>query len=119
MITQTSNFGISTHRHDFLVFAAEPSRNIEAITNDRGVRAFRFRAIKADIMENLASPELTVSAVAARQGVTSRYIHMLFTIEGTTFSEFVLGQRLMRAHRMLPDARSRLEHQRHPVRGRV
>jgi transcriptional regulator GlxA family with amidase domain len=30
---------------------------------------------------------------------------MLFQAEGITFSKFVLGQRLMRAHRMLSDRR--------------
>jgi AraC-like DNA-binding protein len=30
---------------------------------------------------------------------------MLFEQEGTTFSQFVIGQRLIRAHRMLTDPR--------------
>lgn len=38
------------------------------------------------------------AAVALRQRVTPRYIHMLFETEGITFSEFVLSRRLMRAH---------------------
>jgi AraC-like DNA-binding protein len=37
--------------------------------------------------------------------VTPRYIHKLFENEGLTFSSFVLGQRLSRAHRMLSDPR--------------
>jgi AraC-like DNA-binding protein len=35
--------------------------------------------------------------------VTPRYIHRLFENEGLTFSSFVLGQRLSRAHRILSD----------------
>jgi AraC-like DNA-binding protein len=69
------------------------------------MRAARLKAIKADILENLNSPSLTVTAVAQRQHVTPRYIHMLFETEGITFSEFVLGQRLTRTHRMLFDPR--------------
>jgi AraC-like DNA-binding protein len=59
--------------------------------------------IKADILENLSSPELTETSVALRKRVTPRYIRMLFRAEGTTFSKFVLSQRLMHAHRMLLD----------------
>lgn len=37
--------------------------------------------------------------------MTPRYVHKLFESEGVTYSEFVLGQRLKRAHRMLTDPR--------------
>ena len=43
--------------------------------------------------------------MAARQRVTPRYVQLLFESEGTTFSQFVLEQRLARAHRMLGDPR--------------
>jgi AraC-like DNA-binding protein len=69
-----------------------------------GLGAARLTAIKADIAQHLARPELTVGAVAARQGFTPRYVQLLFEREGTTFSEFVLGQRLLSAHRLLGDA---------------
>jgi uncharacterized membrane protein YkvA (DUF1232 family)/AraC-like DNA-binding protein len=78
-----------------------------AIANRRNMCAVRLKAIKADILENLGD-ELTVTAVALRQGITSRYIHMLFEMEGVTFSKFVLGQRLMRAHGMISDPRTDL-----------
>jgi AraC-like DNA-binding protein len=90
-----------THIHDLIAMALGATRDAAAIANGRGLRAARLRAIKADILENLGSPELTETAVALRQRVTPRYIRILFETEGITFSEFVLGQRLMRAHRML------------------
>lgn len=37
--------------------------------------------------------------------MTPRYIHRLFELDGTTFSEFVLTLRLAHAYRMLRDAR--------------
>jgi len=37
---------------------------------------------------------LSVGAVARRHRVTARYVQKLFEREGTTFSEYVLGQRL-------------------------
>jgi drug/metabolite transporter (DMT)-like permease len=45
-----------------------------------------------DILANLTSPELSVTAVALRQRVTPRYVQMLLEGEGTTFSEFVLNR---------------------------
>jgi AraC-like DNA-binding protein len=72
---------------------------------ERGVRAARLKAVKADIDANLDDLELSVSAVAARHGVTPRYIQKLFEDDGATFSEYVLGQRLAEAHRSLTDPR--------------
>ena len=37
--------------------------------------------------------------------VSDSYIRKLFEGDGTSFSQFVLGRRLMRAHRMLTDRR--------------
>jgi AraC-like DNA-binding protein len=47
-----------------------------------------------------------VNEVALRQGITARYIHMLFESEGVTFSEYVRDQRLTRAHNVLSDRHS-------------
>lgn len=44
-------------------------------------------------------------AVAARHKVTPRYVQRLFEEAGATYTEYVLGQRLARAHRLLTDAR--------------
>jgi AraC-like DNA-binding protein len=94
-----------THIHDLMAMALGAMRDGAAIDNARGVRAARLEAIKADILDNLASPNLAVGDVARRQGVTSRYIHMLFESEGITFSEFVCEARLKRTHGMLLDPR--------------
>ena len=71
---------------------------------DRSPRR-RLRAVKADIVANLSSRDLSVDAMAGRQGISSRYVQMLFEGEGTSFSEFVLKQRLALAHDMLADPR--------------
>jgi AraC-like DNA-binding protein len=70
-----------------------------------GVRAARLQALKSDIMRNLGDCGLTITAVAARQGVTPRYVHKLFESEGGTFSEYVLDHRLREAHRLLTNPR--------------
>ena len=63
--------------------------------------AARLRAIKTDVVRNLEHGDLSVRAVAVRHRVTARYVQKLFEHEGTTFSEYVLGQRLALAHRLL------------------
>jgi AraC-like DNA-binding protein len=69
------------------------------------VRAARLKVIKADILDHLDEPSLAVGAVAARGGVTTRYVQLLFEEQGTTFTEFVLEQRLARIHRYLSEPR--------------
>ena len=68
-----------------------------------GVAAARLQSIKAEIGERLGARDLSAATVAARHGVTSRYVHKLFERDGTTFSEFVLARRLERALQMLGD----------------
>jgi AraC-like DNA-binding protein len=94
-----------THVLDLVAVALGATRDAASIANRRGVRAARLKAVKADIAANLTTRDLSVTAVALRQRVTPRYIHMLFDGEGTTFSQFVLAERLARAHRMLLDPR--------------
>jgi AraC-like DNA-binding protein len=74
-----------------------------------GVRAARLHAVKADILDCLESPDLSVSSVAQRQQLTPRHVHRLFEREGTTLSQFVLGERLARAYRMLTNPAYRVQ----------
>jgi len=96
---------VATHMHDLIAATAGATRDGQEIAEGRGIRAARMRAIMADITANIDNSDLTVAAVAQRQCVTSRYVHKLFEGEGLTFSTFVLGRRLSRAHRMLSDQR--------------
>jgi AraC-like DNA-binding protein len=105
LLTPELRLSVVTHIHDLVAMTLGATRDGAAIASKRGVRAARLRAIMADILANLTNPELTVTAVALRQRVTPRYVHMLFEGEGTTFSEFVLNVRLVHAHRMLTNPR--------------
>jgi AraC-like DNA-binding protein len=96
---------VVTHVHDLVAMAIGATRDGAAIAAERGTRAARLAAVKADIGAHCGDCHLNLIAVAARQHVTPRYIQRLFEREGVTFSEFVLGQRLIRAHRMLADPR--------------
>jgi AraC-like DNA-binding protein len=72
---------------------------------DRGVRAARLAAIKADIGRHLTDGSLSAAALAARHGITPRYLHKLFEDDAMTYSQYVLEQRLALACRRLRDPR--------------
>jgi AraC-like DNA-binding protein len=93
------------HVYDLVALALGATGDAAETAKDGGVRAARLHAIKADILARLNQPGLTVAAIAVRHGVSPRYVQMLFEREGTTFSRFLLDQRLRRAHRMLTDPR--------------
>ena len=92
---------VVTHIHDLVAMSLGATWDGAEIVSKRGLRAARLRAIITDILENLTQPELTVTSVALRQGITPRYVHLVLEGQGTTFSEFVLNARLVHAHRML------------------
>jgi AraC-like DNA-binding protein len=96
-----------THMHDLMAATIGATRDGQAIAEGRGIAAARLRAIMADINANLGDGNLSVVDVAGRHRVTPRYVHKLFENEGLTFSSFVLGQRLARAHRILSDPQLR------------
>jgi AraC-like DNA-binding protein len=93
------------HVYDLLAFILAGPNDGAAATDSGGVRAARLHAIKTDIVERLRSHGLTINAVAARRGLTPRYIQRLFEQEGTSFTSFVLAERLALAHQMLNDRR--------------
>jgi len=94
-----------THVYDLVAMALGATRDAREIARGRGVRAARLREARAFILRNLARGDLTAATVASHLGVTPRYIHMLFEDETESFSEFLLGERLMRARRVLIDER--------------
>jgi AraC-like DNA-binding protein len=94
-----------SHMQDLIAATIAAMRGGRAIAEGRGIAAARLRAIMTDICTHLGEGDLSVAEIAQRQRVTPRYIHKLFENEGLTYSSFVLGQRLARAHRMLSDPR--------------
>jgi len=93
------------HLLDLIALCLGATRDRAIAAQAGGVRAARLQAIKTDIATNLANGSLTVADVAAKHRVTPRYVHKLFEDEGTTFTQFILRQRLHRAYRMLRDQR--------------
>lgn len=94
-----------SHVYDLVAMVLGATRDASNVATGRGVRAARLRAIKADVVDHLGQRDLSINAVAKRNGISPVYIRKLFESEGTSFSEFALEQRLARAHRMLRDPR--------------
>jgi AraC-like DNA-binding protein len=94
-----------SHLCDLMVVTIGATRDAAEMAQGRGVRMARLHAIKQDIAGHLDRSDLSVSALAARQRCTARFVQRLFELEGTTFTEYVLGQRLALARRMLADPR--------------
>ena len=97
---------VATHVHDLVALALGATREAADVANSRGVGAARLRAAKTHIIENINRRDISIGSVALRLGVTPRYLQRLFESDGTTFSAFLLGRRLARAHRMLSEPQS-------------
>lgn len=95
----------AVHLRDLFALVLGAKRDAAVVAEGRGLRAARLQAIKHYIHNNLDDGALAVGVAAARHRITPRYVQLLFEDEGTTFSEFVLNQRLERVHRMLSDPR--------------
>ena len=96
---------VVSHVYDLAAVALGASGDVARVAESHGVRAARLRAIKTDVLQALGDHDLTVTTIAARHRVTPRYVQILFESEGTTFSRFLLLQRLAVAHRTLCDPR--------------
>jgi len=67
----------------------------------RGVSAARLNLLKADILKHLDDTDLTLETVAKANGISERQVQRMFAAADTTFSEFVVEQRLLLARRLL------------------
>jgi AraC-like DNA-binding protein len=71
------------------------------IAGQRGISTARLNLLKADVLRNLDKRNLTIDTVARANGLSGRQAQRMFATSGTTFTEFVLEQRLLLARRLL------------------
>ncbi|WP_174247547.1 AraC family transcriptional regulator [Methylocapsa sp. S129] len=93
--------GLVDHIQDLAALALGANRDAAEIARGRGAKIARLRAIKADVVANLASDVVSTETLAARHRLSPRYIRGLFQSEGASLTDFVLNQRLAQAHRRL------------------
>ena len=73
-----------------------------ALARGRGQTAARLDLMRADVMSALGRNDLCLSEVASRSGLSPRQAQRMFEQAGTTFTEFVLEQRLLMARNTNP-----------------
>lgn len=93
---------VATHVYDLMALAIGATGEGREIARGRGVRAARLETIKADLTRDASQ---SIDEIARRQGVTPRYVQILFEELGTTFGEFVTARRLDVARSMLRSPR--------------
>jgi AraC-like DNA-binding protein len=93
---------VANHVYDLMALVIGATRDGAEQARQRGVRAARLQVIRQDLLRD---PDLTIRDVAIRQGVSPRYVQMLFEEAGTTFTDAVLELRLGAALRMLSSPR--------------
>lgn len=97
------------HIVDLMALMLGPTRDAAQGAKMGGLRAARLDVIKRDIVRNLHVPDLSVQTLAAQHYLTSRSVQRLFESEGTTFTRYLLEQRLARAYELLCDPRRAVE----------
>jgi AraC-like DNA-binding protein len=98
---------VSDHLIDLTALALGTLGDYAEVARQRGATAARLTAIKADILRALSRSDLSTELIAARHGISPRYVRKLFEQAGSSFSIFVLAERLAKAKGMLTDRRHR------------
>jgi AraC-like DNA-binding protein len=89
------------HVCDLLALVLGATRDAAELARTRGVPAARFRAFQDDIRKSHGRPDFSVHTVAARHGISPRYVQRVFEERGTTFTQYLSEQRLASAHQAL------------------
>jgi len=63
--------------------------------------------MKKSVLDNLDRSELTIGSIAQAHGLSPRHAQRLFAQTGTTFTEYVVEQRLLLARRLLGERQHR------------
>ena len=96
---------VSDHIIDLAALALGTRGDYAELARQRGAKAARLAAIRSDILRTIGHGDLSTELIAARHGISPRYVRKLFEEDGSSFSSFVLTERVAKAHRMLIDRR--------------
>ena len=97
---------VTTHVYDLVALALSPQRAAGA-DGSSAIRAARLKATLDQIAADFQEPELSVAAVAHRQGISPRYLQRLLEASGTSFTARVNELRLQRAFALLSGSENR------------
>lgn len=96
---------VALHMRDLVAVLLGARDDAREFLAERGVRAGRLRAIKAEVRAQIGRDGLSAETVALPLRISANYVRKLLQGEGFSFSEYVLGIRLERAFAMLRDRR--------------
>ena len=96
---------ISDQLLDLSALALGATPQAQARASARGLRQARLKAIQADLRLHAGRGDVSLDWVAARHGISPRYVRALFEREGTAFSDYLLELRLQRAFEQLANPR--------------
>jgi AraC-like DNA-binding protein len=86
---------------ELVALMVETGGDVPSSPSSTGTGLARLQLIQAHVLEHLDDCDLTIASLAGRANMSPRQIQRLFRETGSTFSEFVLEQRLLLAHRRL------------------
>jgi AraC-like DNA-binding protein len=89
------------HMVDLVALLLRTGQDETELAMQRGYSAARLKLIQAQVLENLDNASLTIGSIARHSGLTPKQVQRLFERAGTTFTDFVLEQRLLLARRLL------------------
>jgi AraC-like DNA-binding protein len=98
---------IGDHVVDLIALALGAEGTGREAAQGRGARAARRTAILREIARRSSDPDLNAIAIAAKLGVTPRYVHLLLEETGKSFTHHLLEKRLEEAAALLRDPRWR------------
>lgn len=91
------------HMLDLIGLAVGAGNVMRAVDDRRGLRAARRAALLRAIETHSNDPDLSAASLAARLGITPRYVHVLLEDTGLTLSQHVVNRRLENALWLLRD----------------
>jgi AraC-like DNA-binding protein len=94
---------VNAHIIDLLALNLRPTEETIDRAGRGAMRAARLAAVRADVMANFSQVRLSAKTIARRQGVSERYVYLLFEESGLSFSRVVTEVRLQHAIAMLLD----------------
>ena len=86
---------------DMLVTSFYAAGNVKNHLTAESSTDHHLRAIKRLIAINLRNPNLSTDFIADKEGISKRYLHILFKTEEVTISRYILQQRLKACRRIL------------------
>jgi AraC-like DNA-binding protein len=89
------------HMIDLVSLLLRTGKDETQLAAQRGYSTARLQLIQAQILDCLHDTNLTLASIARGLGLNPKQVQRLFERSGTTFTEFVLEQRLLSARRLL------------------